>query len=42
VTEAAVRLDGQSGRTLVVFRDVADQVLLGAYSIEGFLCAPIP
>jgi len=40
VTEAVVRLDGQSGHTVVVFGDAADQVLLGAYTLGGFaLCA---
>jgi len=40
VTEALVRLAGQTGHTIVVFGGEHDQILLGAYTLEGFaLCA---
>jgi len=40
ITEAFVQLNGDSGHTIVVFGDAGDQVLLGAYTLEGFaLCA---
>jgi len=40
ITEAVVKLAGEVGHTIVVFGGESDQVLLGAYTLEGFaLCA---
>jgi len=36
MTEAVVRLSGQVRHTIFVFGEGTDQVLLGAYTLEGF------
>ena len=42
VTEAVIRLDGESVHTLCVFADDSDQVLLGAVTLEQFALAADP
>ena len=42
MAETAVRWNGETMQTLVVFAGVGDAVLLGAYTLEGFSLAPDP
>ncbi|MFQ5880105.1 MAG: aspartyl protease family protein [Dehalococcoidia bacterium] len=42
VTEAVIQIDGQRAHTICVFTDERDQVLLGAYTLEGFGLAADP
>jgi len=42
IVEAVVRVDGEVAHTICVFGDEGDQVLLGAYTLEGLGLAADP